>query len=478
MQPTANISWSLNDILKATGGEILSGKQSIGFSGINIDSRQILPEECFVCLKGDTHDGHQFIPAVIQMGVRGVIADTSALDRTHLTQMEDASITCIGVKDTLLALGDLAAYLRMQSGLSVVALTGSNGKTTTRTMITHVLSRQFKVLAPIRNFNNLVGVPLTLLRIEPDHEWAILELGMNSPGEIRRLGEICSPDIGLITNIGPAHLEGLGSLEAIMEAKGEIIESISSNGTMIFNADDPRVMRLAKRAHCQTVLFGKAPEADIRASSLRSDPHGISFGLHAPQGEVQVQLPLPGLFNVSNALAAAAVATCLKVPLDDMQAALQSFIPVQGRLNLLEFHDKVHLIDDTYNANPASVKAALNTLKGISGDQRCIAVLGDMLELGQAAPNLHHDIGCKTAKSGLDRLYVTGQFAADVAQGAQECGLAPELIFCGSKEEIFEQLENIIAPGDWVLVKGSRGMRMETLVLALKQKHGYVENRT
>jgi len=475
MTANPNIPWSLSDILDATGGEVLTAPQSIEFSGINTDSRQIAPQECFVCLKGDTHDGHRFIPTVIQMGVRGIIADRTALTQNLLTTLAKARVSCIAVRDTLMALGDLAAFLRRRSGLSIVALTGSNGKTTTRTMITHVLSRRFTVLSPFGNFNNLIGVPLTLLRIEPNHEWAVLELGMNSPGEIRRLGEICAADIGLITNIGPAHLEGLGSLDGIMEAKGELMETISVDGTLIFNADDPLVMRLAKRAQCQTVLFGQAPGADIRASSLKPDSHGISFRLHLPHGERRIQLPIPGLFNVSNALAAAAVGTCLNIDLDDIQAALQSFTPVTGRLTILELPGDVHLIDDTYNANPASVKAAISTLKDISGDQRCLAVLGDMLELGEAAPDLHAEVGCKAGKSDLNKLFVSGQYAAAVRQGALECGLDPENIYCGSKEEIIEQLAKIVAPGDWILVKGSRGMRMETVVHALKQKHQHLE---
>ncbi len=476
MQSNPDIIWSLNDIVKATGGVVHTGRQTQGFTGINTDSRQILPGQCFVGLKGDTHDGHKFIPAVIQMGVRGVIVDQAAVNHELLTMLDDAGVSCVAVEDTLMALGDLAAFLRQRSELSVIALTGSNGKTTTRTLSTHVASRRFKVLAPFGNFNNLVGVPLTLLRIELAHEWAILELGMNRPGEIRRLGQICSADIGLITNIGPAHLEGFGSLEGIMEAKGELIETISSNGTMIFNADDPLVMRLADRASCQTVLFGQAPEADIRASSLKSDPRGVFFRLHAPEGKRQIHLPIPGLFNVSNALAAAAVGLCLEIPLDDIQAALQSFTPVPGRLNVLELPGKIHLIDDTYNANPASVKAAINTLSNISGDGRSIAVLGDMLELGEAADELHWDIGCFAGKSNLDKLFLTGQFANNIEKGAQECGMPSGDLFCGSKEEILERLNSIVEPKDWILVKGSRGMRMETLVQALEEKHGHPGN--
>jgi len=301
---------------------------------------------------------------------------------------------------------------------------------------------------------------------------------MNRIGEIRRLGQICSADIGLITNIGPAHLEGLGSLEGIMKAKGELIDTISAKGTMIFNADDPLVMRLARGTDCQTVLFGQAPQADVRATTIKPSPQGLSFRLQVPDGERQIHLPIPGLFNVSNALAAVTAGICLKIPLDDIQAALQAFTPVHGRLNILKLPGQVHLIDDTYNANPASVKAAISTLKDISAKLRRIAVLGDMLELGQAATELHRDVGCFAGQCGLDQLFISGQFADDVAQGAKDCGLSPGNIFCGPKQEIFKQLAKIVAPGDWILIKGSRGMRMETLVQALKEKQGYVENLT
>jgi len=476
MSPTATTPWSLADIIDATGGVVHTGSRNILFEGFNTDSRHIRPEQCFVCLKGDTHDGHQYIQAAVRQGVRGVIIDQAFLGQMSLESLDAAGVTSVAVKDTLSALGDLAAFRRQRSGLSVMALTGSNGKTTTRSMITGVASRRFNVLSPFGNYNNLVGVPLTLLRIEPDHEWAILELGMNCPGEIRRLGQICSPDIGLITNIGPAHLEGLGSLEGIMEAKGELIEAIASTGIMIFNADDPMVMRLAKRTVCQTLLFGLTAEAEIRASSLENTARGIFFQMRVPEGERRIHLQIPGAFNVSNALAAAAAGVCLGIPLDDIQMALQSFTPVHGRLNVLEMRENIHLIDDTYNANPASVKAAIGTLEKLSGDRRSIAVLGDMLELGNAAAELHTDIGRYAGRSKLDKLFITGQFAAAVELGALEGGIPPADIFCGSKEEIVDRLDRAIESNDWILVKGSRGMRMETVVQALTVKHGKVEN--
>lgn len=461
--------------MDATGGALCSGDKASRFDGFSIDSRTIHQKACFICLTGDVHDGHTFIPDIIKQDVTGIILNREKADRALLNKLTEAGITCVAVQDTLTALGDLASFHRRRWDLSVVALTGSNGKTTTRTMTTAVVNRRFKTLSPFGNFNNLVGVPLTLLRARRNHDWAILELGMNRPGEIRRLGQICSPDIGLITNIGPAHLEGLGSLEGVMNAKGEILETLSPKGGLILNADDPMVMRLAKRAPCKPILFGLSKNADIRATALENSATAVSFQLHVPDGDIHVSLPIPGEFNVSNALAAAAVGYCLKIPLNEIKTALGSFLPVKGRMNILLTAHGPCLIDDTYNANPGSVKAALRTMNGLRKERRGIAVLGDMLELGRASRDLHAEVGRYAAASGLAKLYVTGNFADAVEKGAIAGGMTASDIFCGSKDDIFDALKKVIQPDDWVLIKGSRGMRMETLVQALLAQYGRME---
>jgi len=467
--------WSVSDIIGATGGILYTGSPASTYDGFSTDSRAIHQKECFICLTGDIHDGHKFIPDIIRQSVSGIVVQQDKADRALLKTMTDADITCVGVENTLTALGELALFHRRRWDLSVVAMTGSSGKTTTRTMTTDIVSSRYKTLSPFGNFNNLIGVPLTLLRIEENHEWAILELGMNCPGEIRRLSQICSPDIGLITNIGPAHLEGLGSLEGIMNAKGEMLEMLSSKSRLILNADDTMVMRLAKRSPCKPILFGLAENADIRASALENSMDAVSFQLHTPQGEIQVSLPIPGRFNVSNALAAAAVGYCLKIPLTGIKTGLESFMPVKGRMNLLRIAHGPCLIDDTYNANPASVKAAIDTLAGLHKKQQGIAVLGDMLELGQASRDLHTEVGRFAATSGLTKIYATGNFADAVEKGARDGGMAPADIFCGSKDDILSALKKTIKPNDWVLIKGSRGMRMETLVQALQAEYGRME---
>ena len=468
--------WSVPDIIHATGGVLFTGSQATRFGGFSTDSRAIRPTQCFICLVGDIHDGHAFIPDIIRLGARGVIVNQGKTDPALLKTLQESRITCVAVKDTLKALGDLASFHRLRSELSVIALTGSNGKTTTRTMTTNIVARRFKTLAPFGNFNNLIGVPLTLLRIDPSHEWAILELGMNRPGEIRRLGHICAPDMALITNIGPAHLEGLGSLEGVMHAKGEIFETLSPQGKTILNADDPMVMRLAQRAPGDLILFGLSEKAQIRADALENNAATVSFQLHIPGGDTHVTLSVPGEFNVANALAAAAVGYCLGIPIEEIKTALASFIPVKGRMNILQAVHGLHFLDDTYNANPASVKAALDTLAGLSRKQRGLAVLGDMLELGPASGDLHTEVGRFAAASGLAKLYVTGSFAGAVEKGARAGGMAASDILCGSKDDLFRALKKSIQPKDWVLIKGSRGMHMETLVQALQAEYGRMED--
>ena len=475
MSAQQQTAWSVSDIIGATGGILYTGSPASTYDGFSTDSRAIHQKECFICLTGDIHDGHKFIPDIIRQSVSGIVVQQDKADRALLKTMTDADITCVGVENTLTALGELALFHRRRWDLSVVAMTGSSGKTTTRTMTTDIVSSRYKTLSPFGNFNNLIGVPLTLLRIEENHEWAILELGMNCPGEIRRLSQICSPDIGLITNIGPAHLEGLGSLEGIMNAKGEMLEMLSSKSRLILNADDTMVMRLAKRSPCKPILFGLTENADIRASALENSMDAVSFQLHTPQGEIQVSLPIPGIFNVSNALAAAAVGYCLKIPLAGIKTGLESFMPVKGRMNLLRIAHGPCLIDDTYNANPASVKAAIDTLAALHKKQQGIAVLGDMLELGQASRDLHTEVGRFAATSGLTKIYATGNFADAVEKGARDGGMAPADIFCGSKDDILSALKKTIKPNDWVLIKGSRGMRMETLVQALQAEYGRME---
>jgi len=465
-------TWIASEIVEAAQGTLLSGNPAHAFAGISTDSRTIKKDDCFLAIEGDAYDGHTFVPQVLDKKVKGLIVNKTRKDGLQWDLIAAQETVSIGVADTLTALGALAAYHRRESTASVVAITGSNGKTSTRSMTTEILAKRFTILSPEKNFNNEVGLPLTLLRLTPSHEWAVLELGMNHPGEISRLGDICRPDIGLITNIGPAHLEGLGSLEGVMHAKGELLEKIKPNGNVILNADDPMTRHLAQKTSEKPILFGLSDTADIRGVDIAAQSDGISFTLDIRGEKTRIKLCVPGRFMVTNALAAASIGHIVGIPLPEIKAALENFKPIQGRMNLHRMRDDITLIDDTYNANPGSMKAAIRTLQDLKKKNRGIAVLGDMLELGESSWSLHREIGLFAARAGMSRLYATGEYADAIAKGAREGGMADKDIFRGTKDDIFSDMMKVLASDDWVLVKGSRGMRMETLVKDLMNELG------
>jgi len=341
-------------------------------------------------------------------------------------------------------------------------------------MTAGMLSERFEVLASEGNLNNDIGLPLTLFRLNSRHDWAVLELGMNHPGEITRLGEICVPDIGVITNVGPSHLQGLGSIEAVARAKGELLENIQPDGVAVLNADDPHITSLANQSPVKTCLYGQDnPDAAIRAESIADRGHEMSFNLVLPSENVAVDLKVPGRYMISNALAAAAVGHLSGLPAAMIKAGLEKFRPVKGRMNLQKNSKGVNIVDDTYNANPLSTRAAMEALSSLRKGNRSALVLGDMLELGGLARDLHREIGRIAYKNGIERLFLTGDHAADVGEGALEAGMDASAILMGTKTEILGRLLSWMKSGDWILVKGSRTMKMETLVNDLLQEgHG------
>ena len=461
---TKPIPWTTAQILEATEGNLLCGDINRVFAGVSIDSRRISPDDLFVAIKGDVHDGHGFAGDVIADGVAGLMINQDEATALPSQLCQKKGLVGVTVTDTTKALGDLAAFQRRRSNASVVAITGSNGKTTTRTMTAAVVAQCFSTLTTSGNLNNEIGLPLTLLNLNLHHQWAVVELGINRPGEIERLGEICSPQIGLITNIGPAHLEGLGSIDAVMRAKGELLTKIKPDGTAVLNADDPKLLQLADQTSTNVVLFGLSKNAQIRGRSIRKKELGLSFTLRMPSESIAVNIETPGRFMVSNALAAAAVGYLLGASARQIKNGLESFVPVQGRLNIHKTHKGIYIIDDTYNANPGSMSAAIETLKSSKGDGRGVMIVGDMLELGRHSESLHHKIGILCAKSKLARIYATGKFAESVAAGAREEDMNSGNIILGTKEAIYESIIGWLDPGDWVLVKGSRSMAMEKIV--------------
>lgn len=461
--------WRTADLLTATGGELISGETSTAFSGIGIDSRRIQPGELFLAIRGEKHDGHGFVRQIVAQGTRGVILERGRVSDADTRLWREQGVVAIAVDDTTRALGQVAAHRRNTSEIRVVGITGSNGKTSTREMVAAMVRQNHPTLTPRANFNNEIGLPLTLLQLSPLHRWAVMELGMNHPGEIGRLAAICRPDIGVITNIGPAHLEGVGSVEGVMRAKGELLDYIKPDGIAILNADDSHARRLAGSHQGNLCLFGLSADASVRARDRELSPQGVKFTLTCEKGEIDIRLKVHGTFMVMNALAAAAVGLCSDFSLGEIRRGLERFQPVKGRLNLAELSHGIHLIDDTYNANPASMAAALETLNRLRREHRGVAVLGDMLELGDHSTRLHEELGFTAGNSGVAKLYSAGVHAEDVARGARTAGLDSACIFTGTKKEILEDLQRWLKPGDWILVKGSRGMAMEEVVHGLQK---------
>ncbi|GAB6904832.1 UDP-N-acetylmuramoyl-tripeptide--D-alanyl-D-alanine ligase [Desulfosarcina cetonica] len=459
--------WTIEKVMTATDGRLVCGSAQLDLAGIAIDSRTVLPDQLFVAIAGESHDGHRFIAQVLDSGVKGVVVADAQVSNLPLERMRTEGVACVRVPDTTRALGDLARFNRRRGGVKVVAVTGSNGKTSTRMLMELVIGQTFVVLATSGNMNNHIGLPLTLFRLGPAHHAAVLELGMNHAGEIDTLGRICEPDVGVITNVGPAHLEGLGSIDNVARAKGELLGTIRAGGTAVLNGDDPRVAALGQPLDCPVVYFGTGPDAQVRAESIRLTAMGMTFVLVTPSGSVPVRLATPSRVMVGNALAAAAAGEILGVSLDRIQRGLERFEPQVGRMGIRRLGHDIRLIDDTYNANPASMLAAIETLAALRGESRTIAVLGDMLELGEASSALHHKVGERVGQLDIDRLFVTGTFADSVAAGALGRRMPASGIFSGSQAEITAELCRQLAPGDLVLVKGSRGMAMERVVEAV-----------
>lgn len=459
--------WSTAQVLAATGGSVISKATEMNVAGIGIDSRTIGPDHLFVAIAGESHDGHRFVCDVLDRGVKGVMVAADQVAHIPLERINTDATVCVAVADTIQALGALARFNRRRGDLTVLAVTGSNGKTSTRMLMERVIAHKYATLGTTGNLNNHIGLPLTLFRLTPEHQTAIVELGMSHCGEIAYLGGICEPDVGVITNVGPAHLEQLGSLENVARAKAELLHAIRPGGTAVLNADDPRVAALAENLDRAVVFFGTTERAAVRAENIRLTETAAAFTLVVPSGRMDVTLATPARVMVSNALAAAAAGVVMGVPVELIQAGLESFTPPLGRMGLRPLGRDMLLVDDTYNANPASMAAAMEMLTRMHPHRRRIAILGEMLELGPESADLHRQIGRIAAETPMDRLYLTGHFAAAVADGAMDRSMAADRIFCGTKAAIIERLYQELQAGDLILVKGSRGMAMEAVVEAI-----------
>lgn len=459
-----DIGWSLEQVITATGGSLVVEGKCTVFRSVSTDTRKIKKGDLFVALIGKNFNGHNFVQDAIDKGACGLIVSTAIKANGFVTQ--------IIVEDTLKALGDMASFRRQQmKNLKVIGITGSSGKTTVKEMAACIGSQNRNVLKTEGNFNNLIGLPLSLLPVEEKHDLAVLEMGMNSPGEIARLTEIADPDIACIVNIQESHLQGLGSIDNVAAAKGELFAGVRADAFLVVNIDDPRVKTIADQKNAKKVTYGLTPEAELTALHITANnDKGMRFVLRIGDQQRQVSLAAFGIHNVSNALAASACCHAAGFGFDDICQGLEAFKPFGKRFQVTEAFGGVKLIDDAYNANPSSVLAALDTLKALSQERKTVVVLGDMLELGDYSRAAHRSIGEAVATRSFDFLMSVGNFANETATGALSAGMAKgSVVAAETKEEIAREIKEMITDGrltksDWILIKGSRGMKMETII--------------
>jgi UDP-N-acetylmuramoyl-tripeptide--D-alanyl-D-alanine ligase len=464
------LSISLNELLKVTGGKLWNdnkGNQTIA-RGVSIDSRTIKKGNLFVAIPGERFDGHQFVLEAAKKGASLVIMSKEKINPLEKKKLN--KIPVVLVEDTKKALREIAAWHRNKFEIPTVAVTGTNGKTTTKDMIAEVLSSKFKVLKSIKSYNNLVGVPLTLFELDQDTQVLVMELGMSSPGEIGILTKIAKPNLGVITNIAPAHLESLESLEKIAQAKFELLDNMPSPYTAVLNADDEFLAKKIKELKEKTISFGIKNKADFKADELTtSDAGHVGFKVN---GKLNINLKLLGEHNVYNALAAFAVGSLLGVDELKIKESLERYTPTELRMELVRIGN-IRVLNDSYNANPVSMEKALKTLKQIKSEGRKIAVLGDMLELGEKTFDYHFELGRSVVESGVDLLLTVGKLSFAIGQGAKEYGMSPEKIFAfDNNEKVSSYLVENVKAGDLVLIKGSRKMKLEEVVLSLKTLYG------
>jgi murE/murF fusion protein len=480
------LHWNERHLLAATGGLVQAGSQQVVLRQVSTDTRTLVAGDIFVALGGETFDGHQYIDTAVERGAAAVIAE-----RMPATFRDN--VLYIQVNDSLRALGALAAHRRRLLGdaVKVAAITGSSGKTTVKEMVAAIFAEALKethtgidpLLKTKGNFNNLVGLPLTLLPLAAGHRLAMVEMGMNVPGEIARLTAIADPDIGCINNVHPAHLQGLGSVAGVAAAKGELFAGMRPEAIRVVNCDDPQVRAQARKAGGAQIGFAVTPAGRryqplIRATRQENlGERGMRFTLHIGPWQRRLTVSVYGSHNVSNCVAAAAIAHAAEIGSEVIVRGLEGYVPtVDKRLAISQLPGGLKVVNDAYNANPASMAAGLRTAAAFGTKGRHVAALGDMLELGETTADLHAGIGTLAASLGYDRLLVTGAQASHVARAALAGGMRPEDVqIFPNPRAMADDLCRLLADGslgrgDWLLVKGSRGMRMEQLLDELEKR--------
>lgn len=443
------ITMRLQEAARCLGATVAGS--DVTFRGCSTDSRKISPGNLFIALRGSHFDGGEFVGAAAHAGASAAMVERAP---------ENSSLPLLLVNDARLAMGRLAADWRGRFAIPLVAVTGSNGKTTVKEMVSAVLSLEAPTVATRGNLNNDIGVPLTLFMIGDEHRYAVVEMGANHAGEISGLSRMAHPTVAVITLCAPAHLEGFGSIEGVANAKAEIYEGLSRNGIAVINSDDPFAALWRERSsRFNQITFGLNSNAQVRAESLESSPGtaNCAFDLNACGKSVHVNLPVPGRHNVMNALAAASCCLALGIDLDVIRAGLERMHGVKGRLQQVRGVNGSRILDDTYNANPSSLQAALEVLTSLPG--RHWLVLGDMGELGPSAATLHADIGSVARSGGLERIYTLGELSRHAAQTFGAGARHYENI-----ESLCTDLRSELTPEVAVLVKGSRAMAMERVI--------------
>lgn len=435
-----------------TGGRLVG--DAVAIEGVSTDTRSLRQGELFAALSGPRFDGHDFVAAAEAAGAAAVLVD-------HETE---CGIPQLVVDDTLEALGRFAAAWRREFSLPVVGVTGSTGKTTVKQMLASILAERGAVLATEGNLNNDIGVPLTLLRLRAEHVFAVIEMGANHAGEIAALAALARPGIGVVTNAGAAHLEGFGSIEGVIDAKGEMYAGVVDGGVCVINGEQPWAEDWKLRAGMRPkVMFGIDASNDVHVNGdIDEGEYGVNFTMATPQGEIQVTLPLHGRHNVMNALAAGAAAWAAGTDIEAIGAGLGRVANVGGRMHVQQLDGGVTLVDDTYNANPLSMRAAIDWLA--SGNRRGWLVMGDMGELGADARQLHEEVGAYAAERGVERLYGLGTLSAAA------CTAFGDGRNCTNVEQLVDTLAADLEGGVTVLVKGSRAARMERVIAGLRER--------
>ncbi len=446
-----------------------SGRLAKGYS---IDSRRVKPEELFFAIRGKRFDGHEFVPDALEIGAAGAVVERRFWENSSPEIRE----SLIPVADTTEALQRLARGVRRLWAGRVVAITGSMGKTTTKEMLSALLSSRFSVHKSPGNLNNLYGLPLSLLDLEAEHQVAVVELAMSGRGEIARLAGIAEPDIGVVTNVAPVHLEFFDSIEGIARAKRELIDNLNARqgaGIAVLNYDDERVRRFSGGFNGVSVTFGLGRDAQFQATDVQNDSAGGSrFRVDGPGLDAEFDLPLPGVHNVENALAALAAASAFEIPVEAMQQTLAGFKNLSQRGEILTLSDNITLLDDCYNSNPGAMERMIEMLTGWEGARRRVVVAGEMLELGSTSPEIHREAGRKLAEAGIDFLIAVQGDAQYFVEGAAQAGLSREdAVFFPDAATAGAYCRDFIKAGDVVLVKGSRGVNLEKVIELLKNHH-------